>query len=255
MATHDVLSRALPPAQAEVAIQLLEERESGKLALFLSEIEDITRAWTRDVPKTTKEAASLTELLARAKVAHEELESMRKERVRPLIAEKASIDTLFKTVTDPLDSLITAGKRAYNAWTAAERARVEREEAERRRAMEAAALKEQEALARAEAAKTDAARKKALADAEKASQAQAAALVQAPAPAARGIRTDTGTVSSREVWKFEIVKPELVPRQYLEVSDGLIRTAVRSGVRQIPGVNIFPEDQAQIRLGVGGKPF
>jgi hypothetical protein len=255
MAASDVFTKVLPAAHADVAIQLFEERETNKIALMVDEIENITTAWTKAVPQNKAEAAALSELMSRASIALKELEALRVERTKPLVAEQRSVNGIFKIITDPVEVFVDRAKKAYVAWQQADRARIQREEEENRRRLEEAARKEREALERAAAAKSEAARKKALAEAEAASQAQAQAVIEAPLAPVKGIRTDSGTASTIERWTFKVLKPELIPRQYLEVNEQAIRAAVRSGVREIPGVAIFLEESAQIRVGVGTNPY
>ncbi len=52
-------------------------------------------------------------------------------------------------------------------------------------------------------------------------------------------------VSTREVWKFEVTDPSLVPRQFLEVDEAKIRRVVQAmkGDASIPGVRVWPERQ------------
>ena len=56
------------------------------------------------------------------------------------------------------------------------------------------------------------------------------------------VRGFTGaSASSRKIWKYEITEPDLIPRNYCEPSAAKINAAVKSGVREIPGVRIFEE--------------
>jgi DNA polymerase III alpha subunit (gram-positive type) len=52
-------------------------------------------------------------------------------------------------------------------------------------------------------------------------------------------------VSTREVWKFEVTDPSLVPRQYLEVDEAKIRRVVQAmkADANIPGVRVWAERQ------------
>jgi hypothetical protein len=45
------------------------------------------------------------------------------------------------------------------------------------------------------------------------------------------------------VWKYEIVDPFKVPREFCTPDAGLINAAVKSGAREIPGIKIYSEDQ------------
>jgi len=65
----------------------------------------------------------------------------------------------------------------------------------------------------------------------------------APAPVANTTKATLGSAVGRMVWKFEVQDPAQVPRAYLAVDEKAIRTAVGAGVRDIPGVRIFQEEQ------------
>jgi len=60
-------------------------------------------------------------------------------------------------------------------------------------------------------------------------------------------RSETGSAYGRKVWTFKIIDVQSVPREYLVVSDSLLRDAVRAGVRNIPGVEIFEEVRTSFR--------
>lgn len=85
--------------------------------------------------------------------------------------------------------------------------------------------------------------------------AEAAALnIEAPviAPAVvpelpRVTRTEAGTASQRKEWRFEVIDPEAVPREYLMIDERAIRQAVKAGVRKIPGVRVYEESITIIR--------
>jgi len=64
----------------------------------------------------------------------------------------------------------------------------------------------------------------------------------APIKSAASVRGFTGaSASSRKIWKYEITEPDLIPRNYCEPSAAKINAAVKSGVREIPGVRIYEE--------------
>lgn len=62
------------------------------------------------------------------------------------------------------------------------------------------------------------------------------------------VRTATGVAAhTAKKWKGEIVDPALVPAQYCTPDQRLIDQAVKEGVRNIPGVNIFEESIRKYR--------
>jgi len=76
---------------------------------------------------------------------------------------------------------------------------------------------------------------------------EAHALIEQPivpvvAPVVKAVPKVAG-VSYRDVWKFEVTNPNLVPRQYLSVNEPAIRSVVNGLKDQasIPGVRVYKE--------------
>ena len=239
-------------SEAESGHSLLTLKQRRTLDTYTGEVHSITEAATSAPLESAEQHARLSELLARGKAAAKGLDIARKSAVGPLNAQVKEINDLFRPLSDALGTFEGRSKRLVLAWQQHERAERQRKQDEARRKQEEAARREAEAMARAERAKTEKAREKALAAAEAASRAQMAAVVAEPTgPAPRGIRTDSGSSSARKRWVFEVVKPELVPREYLAVDETAIRAAVckRDGVRVIPGVAITEEESLAVRAG------
>jgi hypothetical protein len=251
-ATMVRFQRALAPNQVDDAFQLFDARALAKLELMAGEIEDIGSAATSQPITTIEGAGQAAELIARGVIAIKELEALRRSHTDPLNVQVKTVNGIFKRLTEPLEQLVGRGGRLEKlilAFRMEERKKREREEAELRRKQEAAAKAEADALAKAEAAKSEAARKRALEQAAEASRQQTDLALATTPPITKGVRTDSGSVTEREVWIFEVVKPTEVPREYLCVDEAQIRAAVKAGVRQIPGVNIYPEDRLTRRVG------
>ena len=56
-------------------------------------------------------------------------------------------------------------------------------------------------------------------------------------------------ITTREVWTFRVVQPELVPRELCVPDDTKIRAAVAMGYRDIPGVVVELDTQVSVRTG------
>lgn len=56
-------------------------------------------------------------------------------------------------------------------------------------------------------------------------------------------------VTLKEAWSFRIVDSTAVPRAYCIPDEGLIRAAIRAGIREIAGVVIEPTTQVSVRTG------
>lgn len=56
-------------------------------------------------------------------------------------------------------------------------------------------------------------------------------------------------VSFSEKWDWSVTDLALVPREYLCIDTAKVNAAVKSGTRQIPGLNIFPTTQTRVVAG------
>jgi hypothetical protein len=156
------------------------------------------------------------------------------DAVREIKAEAKKLDAQMRSATDPMRAAIEEVRgwfkpaidlcgKIENAW---KRKIVEAEAAvaDARRALEIEAYDAQEAGDKETAIAT---------------------IIQAS-----NTTVDLVGASKREIWKFEVVDPALVPREFLIVDEVAIGRAVRSskGSIVIPGVRNFKETS----LAVGG---
>lgn len=244
----------LGPRAAE-PMDLLDQRIRKGVESFAERIKVLTRLAT-DVPiRNVEEGHKLTETLVEAKQLLEQLDEWQHRLTDPLKQKAKTIEGIFNPLKLALRDekrktgfMYRAGK-LLAAFKQQEEARVRREQEAARLAQEEAARKEAEAEARVQSAETPAERQEALAAAEEASRAQTQALVSAPELPVKGFKGEMGSASIREVWRFEVVKPELVPREYLAPDEKAIRAAVAAGVREIAGVNISQAQEVAVRIG------
>jgi len=61
------------------------------------------------------------------------------------------------------------------------------------------------------------------------------------------VNTDNGTVYEKKRWTFKIVDFEKIPREYLMVDSKRVNAAIRAGVREIPGIEIYQEVEIATR--------
>jgi len=186
----------------EVAITELQTRESSLLT------------WLGNVQVTTKEEQHYAEdMLISAKRAVKEAEEARKRLTRPIDESKARIIEMFKPYVERLLKGISVLNIALYQYH--DKQRIEAE------AVRLAALAEQ-------AARIAAAR-------------DTGEMIE---PLARATETEVaktshahlGTVTYREDYDIQIVRPNDVPRDLCEPSMSKIRDRVKSGVLDIPGV-------------------
>lgn len=79
-------------------------------------------------------------------------------------------------------------------------------------------------------------------------------VVAAPViPAAVVTRTDNGSASLRKVWTWHLVDLIDVPNDYKMLNEKVVNQAVKSGIRNIPGIEIYEESQTVIRAASVGN--
>ena len=163
-----------------------------------------------------------------------EMDAKRKEMTKPLDDAKKRIMDFFR---GPLETLDQAGKvieRKMLAWKA-EQDRIRRE-------AEAAAAeaqrKEREKLQR----QADAAAKKG--QEEKAAALQAAAQAAPVAPVIAVPEAKADGISTRAVWKWEVVDRNAIPREFLIVDEKTVGAVVRArgGDTNIAGIRVWAEE-------------
>ena len=54
------------------------------------------------------------------------------------------------------------------------------------------------------------------------------------------VRAGAGSATTRQVWTFKIVDPSKVPNEYKVIDEKKIAAVVKAGIRNIPGVEIYP---------------
>lgn len=204
------------PAVAEL------DRASQSLAID-------ARTFTVTTPEAYEFAGTkLTEIKARRKA----LDELRKTITEPLDKAKKAVMDFFRGPGDRLDQAEAAIKRSMLQF----QAEAERKRREEQARLEEQARKEREKLERQAAAAAAKGREEKAAELE----ARAATVV---APIAQTAARKVAGVGFRTVWKFEVVDPAAVPREYLVVDEAKIRKvvgALKEGT-SIPGVRVWSE--------------
>ena len=168
------------------------------------------------------------ELAGGSKKLNKAIEDARKRFTQPALDYKRAVDGLAKGYQDRLTAIETILKGKLREYQ-------NRVEMERRKAEEAA--------------------RQAAIELQKKIDAEAKAAHVEPVQVApvvipqvqKTTRTEQGSMSFREVWKFDVVTPAEVPRTYLMVDETRIRQAVKAGIREIPGVKIFMDKEPILR--------
>ena len=170
--------------------------------------------------------------LQRVKAAAKKLEAARDGCVRPLNERVREINAFFRSPADQLATVEKTIKRAMAAY-ADEQERIRREE---QRKADEAARKERERLAAQAVKAVEKGRDEKALELQERADAVVAPVVQREAPKVAGVAT-------REVWRFEIERPELVPREMCVPDEKRIRAVVQAlkGESRIAGVRVWKE--------------
>lgn len=170
-----------------------------------------------------------TDLLGWIAGAKKKLEEQRVFFVKPLNDQVKKINERFKSYAAPLEQADQVVRGKVLGF---------RQEAERQRREEEARLRRQAEAERARLA----------------AEAAAQDLPEPPPPpipviprAPKTVRSNMGTATVKKVWDFEVLDERQVPREFLIVNEKAIRAAVKAGVRNIPGVQIFETEQLAVR--------
>lgn len=223
------------------------------VALMVAEARGIT------VTDTTSQKTAVS-AESRNKKLFKDLETARKSFVQPYNDHVKKINNLFKTLTDPLgqnEATIKAERGKYEYQLELERRRKEAEAREEQRRLQAkldAEAREQRLEAERKAreaaeklkAETDEATRIALEkEIEEETLAAAAPTPQAPLMTERQetIRTTEGSSYTKFVWKFRIIDPDKVVREFCSPDDKKLAAFVKGGGRQADGIII--EEVAQ----------
>lgn len=186
-----------------------------------------------------------TQLLGAIATLKKAAEVKRVELVAPLNYAVTGINAAFREALSPILVADTTLRANSKAWWKQEQARAEaaRRAADQQRREAEAMLKEAEQAER----QGDAAAADALVTIA-AGQEEAAAVSKAEsaAPPSR-VSTPFGTRSVRHGWAFEVTHLDLVPCEYLDLNESRVRKAIASGLREIPGLRIYPDETLIVR--------
>lgn len=179
--------------------------------------------------ETDVDATEATNILGFIATAKKKLEEKRTFFVKPLNEQVKNINNLFKVYNQPLDNADSTLRRKVLAYRQ-EQNRKRKEEEERLRKL---AEKEQQRIEKK-------AEKKGL-------PAPPPMVMPVVQSAPKTIRATLGSASTKTVWDFKITDESLIPREYLVVDEKKIRAVVKAGIRNIPGVAIFQNEQLAVR--------
>jgi hypothetical protein len=184
------------------------------------------------------EYEAATEALFEVKSRWRRIDEIRKSLVKPIDEARKRVQDFFRLPMEHLEEAEVVLKRKLGAYQ-------EEQERARREAQHVAdelARKERERLER------QAAKAEAKGDHEKAARIESVAQ-QVVAPIVESEVPKVAGLTTREVWKFVVRDPELLPRRYLMVNEAEIRKVVNAmkGETSIPGVHVYPDKSQAAR--------
>jgi len=223
-AIPEELKPKLPATYQPFDLDQVKERFSSYIEKIDSIMEE-AQGLIVDTDGTNEEAVALG---TSAKQILKKIEDQRKEIIEEPGQYVKSVNSFCKIFTEKLEKIETLMKQKIAQYRAVQE--------QRRREAELAAKKASDDLQK----KLDLEAKKTGTEAVK---------VETPIiPKQETVtRSETGSAYGRKVWTFKIIDVQAVPREYLVVSETLIRDAVKAGVRTIPGVEIFEEVRTSFR--------
>jgi len=214
------------------------------------------RELTITTPDQYQQAARLVQSV---KGLAKRLEDERFSQTRPLDDEKKAIIELYRPLADTLTQAEGVIKRGISAYQQ-EQQRIAREAQAKldEQARKQREKLEEQARAAREKAAADAAKLREAGEIAKAERVEERAEMRAETleqradvVAAPVVAMDTPKIAgvvTRQVWKFEITDPRLLPREYLMPDESKIRRIVGAlkGDTAISGVRVWPEDSIAV---------
>lgn len=152
------------------------------------------------------------------------IEKKRKEFIDPLNESLRAINSSFKKISEPLEKAKAILNDKISIWHVAEQKRI---------------AEENERIAKEEA------RRRKIQEDHAAKGHEVSKPVEMVRP--KPIENKIGSTYIRSDWVWELTNIAEVPREYLEIDTVKINTAVRQGVRTIPGIRIYEVQKAVTR--------
>ena len=185
---------------------------------LMNKAEVIVREAKEIVVQDKDSLTTAVNFLGKIAIAKKGVDSRRRFFVEPLNQQVKSINDLFRGYSDPLAQADRIVRNKVLVYQAEEAKRVAEEQ---RKATE-----------------------EAKAQAEEASKHPTEEFIPIPINIVeepeKTVRADAGSATTRQVWTFKIVDPSQVPDEYKMIDEKKIAAVVKAGIRNIPGVEIYP---------------
>jgi len=204
----------------------------AKFSEAKSQIEKLATQCNNVVITNIENLETAKHLAKTAKAIENLIEEKRKEITAPILNEKKKIDDFAKTLTSKLNDAL---KNIRGQILSFEK-RLEEERIAEQRRIEAEKRELEERLKKAALEDTGSA---------EVLEKESLKLIEMNEQSAKLSNQTSNSV--RRVWKYSISDMTLIPRDYLTVDEKKVKDAISSGIREIPGILIFQEDQLVLR--------
>ena len=245
-----------PPLAVPVPPQVVGINDSVQACRVLKQmyLPEIERMRALAIAHIVTDEASQNEAITMAGQAKKLATAIEKKRKEVIEAPGEFVKTVnnfvkvFKDTLDEIDRKLKAGIQAHIT-----RVQMQQREAQERARIEAAKTqRELDARAAALNAQREADARKAVANGEPVKPIEEEVLspiVVAPVvPVQKVFRSETGSsVHLRKDWVWDILDISLIPGKYHIIDKVAVNQAVKSGIREIPGIRIYESVSAIIK--------
>ena len=209
-----------------------------KARAYLDHIKDLVIGNASD---NTKACELLKEIVTFKK----SLKEQKDELLKPLKSQVKEINDKFSTPEDFIGESEVIIRNKINSYLDYVRKEEEKRLAEQKRIAEEKALKEMEELEKQKqnAEGFDPVTKQAL---QNALEEKQNAIVNATAKEEK-INLSNDNAIVRQIWTFEVEDISKVPVEFLSINSVAVNSAIKSGVREIPGIKIFQKSSVSIK--------
>jgi len=246
-----------PPAEASIpppAVIGINDPDQACRVLRRMYLPEIERMKAQAMAHVVTDEASQNEAITMAGQAKKLATAIEKKRKEVIEAPGEFVKTVnsfvkvFRDSLDDIDRKLKAGIQSHMT-----KIQMEQREAQERARIEAAKIQHELDLRAAELnAQREAEAHKAAEKGEPAAPVEPeviAPVVVAPVvPVQKVFRSETGSsVHLRKDWVWDILDISLIPGKYLVVDKVSVNQAIKSGIREIPGIRIYETESAIIK--------
>ena len=190
------------------------DEKTQKLTIINSDVQTVEDKFKKIVVTNDDEKVNAVEFLGDIKNRMKRIDLLRKQFVQPLNDHVKTINNEFRMPLDKLKKIENELKKGLKDYVDEQERKARKEfERQKKEAEESGETKE----------------------------------IEVAQPEAQ-TRASTGLMSTKKVWKFDIVDPEKVPKKYWIIDESAIRKDIlQGGERKIDGVKIYQDTQISMR--------